>query len=85
MGEFIHHIEHSVFAAIMGTVLDEVVRPDVIGYAGRRRIHDPSVSHSRPRLGCLAGTFSPSRLQTGSTRPSLTDQPAWRSRPAILR
>lgn len=27
----------------------------------------------------------PSRRQTRSTRPSLTDQPAWRSRPAILR
>ena len=26
-------------------------------------MHDPSLSHSRPRLGCLAGTFKPSRRQ----------------------
>jgi hypothetical protein len=38
-----------------------------------------------PRLGCLEGTFSPSRRQTRSTRPSLTDQPACRSSAAILR
>ena len=25
-------------------------------------MHEPSASQSRPRLGCLAGTFSPSRL-----------------------
>jgi hypothetical protein len=37
------------------------------------------VSQSRPRLGCFWGTLSPSRRQILSTRPSLTDQPAWRS------
>ena len=31
-------------------------------------MQEPSVSHSRPRLGCLEGTFSPSRGQTRSTR-----------------
>lgn len=34
MGELIHYVDHPVFAAIMGTVLDEVVRPDVIGVRG---------------------------------------------------
>ena len=38
-------------------------------------MHDPSASQSLPRLGCLWGTFSPSRRQIRSTRPSLTDQP----------
>src|SRR5262249_7388703 len=42
-------------------------------------MHDPSVSHSLPRLGCLWGTFSPSRRQIRSTRLSLIVQPAWRS------
>src|SRR6478672_2120381 len=39
-------------------------------------MHDPSESQSRPRLGCLWGTFSPSRRQIRSTRLSLTSQPA---------
>ncbi len=43
-------------------------------------------SHRRPRLGCLAGTFSPSCLQIRSTRLSLTTQPApVRSSSATLR
>src|SRR3954467_11912656 len=41
-------------------------------------MHDPSVSQSRPRLGCFLGTFSPSRRQIRSTRLSLTSQPARR-------
>ena len=31
--------------------------------SGRSRMHDPSASQSLPRLGCLWGTFSPSRCQ----------------------
>jgi len=46
------------------------------GRSARSRMQDPSASHSRPRLGCLAGTFSPSRRQIRSTRLSLTTQPA---------
>ena len=44
--------------------------------SGRSRMHEPSVSQSRPRLGCLCGTFSPSRRQIRSTRLSFTSQPA---------
>jgi len=29
--ELVHHVEHAVFAAVMGAVLDEVVRPHMIG------------------------------------------------------
>jgi hypothetical protein len=36
-----NHVEHPVFAAIMGAVLDEVVRPDVIGVRGPQ-------AHTRP-------------------------------------
>jgi hypothetical protein len=39
-------------------------------------MHDPSDSQSLPRLGCLWGTFSPSRCQIRSTRLSLIIQPA---------
>ena len=39
-------------------------------------MHDPSFSHNRPFLGCLLGTFSPSRRQILSTllwSPSIHD------------
>ncbi len=32
--------------------------------SGRSRAPDPSFSHTRSRLGCFCGTFSPSRRQT---------------------
>ena len=86
MGELIDDVEHSIFPANVVAVLDKVVGPDVIAVrSGRSRMHDPSESQSRPRLGCLWGTFSPSRRQIRSTRLSLTSQPACSSNPAILR
>jgi len=60
--------------SIVGAVLDKVVGLDVIAGCD----HDPSASQSLPRLGCLLGTFSPSRRQMRSTRLSLIIQPAWR-------
>ena len=47
--------------------------------SGRRRTQEPSFSHSRPRLGCRRGTFSPSRRQMRSTRLWLRRQPSARS------
>ena len=38
-------------------------------------MQEPSASQSLPRLGCLWGTFSPSRCQIRSTRLSLIIQP----------
>ena len=38
-------------------------------------MHDPSVSQSRPRLGCFLGTFSPSRRQN-PLDPLVVDEPA---------
>ena len=52
---------------------------DVVGYSGRKRMQDPSLSHRRPRFGCLAGTFSPSRRQIRATRFAFTRQPLCRS------
>jgi hypothetical protein len=58
----------------------------VVGRSARSRMQDPSASQSRPRLGCLSGTLSPSRRQIRSTRLSLTTQPAVdRSSSATLR
>ncbi len=52
---------------------------------GRSLMHEPSVSHSRPRLGCFLGTFSPSRRQIRSTRLWFTRQPSSRSIAVTLR
>src|SRR6516162_1370070 len=38
-------------------------------------MHDPSASQSLPRLGCLCGTFSPSRLPD-TLDPLVVDCPA---------
>ena len=86
MGEFVDDVEQADFTPVMGALLEEVVGPDVVGALGPQPdAYDPSFSHRRPRFGCLAGTFSPSRRQIRSTRLSLTSQPAWRSNSAILR
>ena len=42
-------------------------------------MHDPSFNHSRLRLGCFCGTFSPSRRQIRSICFQFTVQPALRS------
>src|SRR5205807_10214014 len=85
MGELVEHVEHPMLASVMGTVLDKVVGPDMIALLRRSRMHDPSASQSLPRLGCLGGTFSPSRRQIRSTRLSLIIQPACRRSSATLR
>jgi hypothetical protein len=33
VGKLINDVEHAVLAAIMGTILNEIVGPDVVGYA----------------------------------------------------
>ena len=54
-------------------------------YADRSRIHDPSLSHNRPRFGCFLGTLRPSRRHNRSTRLWLTRQPSCRSSVVIRR
>ena len=34
VGELVDDVEHAVFAAVMGAILDEVIRPDVVGMLG---------------------------------------------------
>ena len=41
-------------------------------------MHDPSESHRRARLGCRAGTFSPSRRQIRSIGVSEVTYYRWR-------
>ena len=55
------------------------------GLSGLSLMHDPSFSHNRPFLGCLLGTFSPSRRQILSTLLWFTLHPRCWSRAVILR
>jgi hypothetical protein len=57
----------------------------LFGYSDRKRMQDPSLSHSRPRFGYLLGTLSPSRRQILTTRLALTHQPLCRSIAVIRR
>jgi hypothetical protein len=85
MSEFVEEVAHAVFAAVVGAVLGEVIRPDVVGLLWPQpdtgAVHEPKTAAFR----LLLGAVRPSRFQIRSTRPSLTDQPAWRSRAVILR
>jgi hypothetical protein len=93
VGELVDDVEQADLASVMGALLEKVIEPALakagdqtwLGRSARSRMHDPSASHSRARLGCRLGTFSPSRRQIRSTRLSLTSQPARRNSSAILR
>jgi hypothetical protein len=84
MRERVDEVEHPEPPAIMGAVLDKVIGPDRIAVLGPQP-DARAVGQRRPRLDCLAGTFSPSRRQIRSTRLSLTSQPAPRNSALILR
>lgn len=62
MGELVHRvehpgIEHPVFAAIMGAILDEVVRPDVIGILGPQPDTRPVRQPEPPALWLFGRPF----------------------------
>ena len=85
VSKLIDDVEHAVLAAIMGTILDEVVGPDVVGMLRPQpdtgAVREPKSAAFR----LLPGNFKPLAPPDSSTRPSLTDQPAWRSKAATLR
>ena len=57
--ELVNDAEHAELPAIVGAILDEVVGHTWLRCSGRRRMHDPSASHSRPRFGCAAVPSAP--------------------------
>ena len=83
--ELVDHVEHPEPAPVMGARFDKVVGPDVIAVLRPQSQARAVPILMRPRLGCLAGTFRPSRRQIRSTRLSLTSQPAAFSNALILR
>ena len=58
--ELIDDVEQAKFASVMGALLEEVIEPAPakagdqtrLGRSACSRMHDPSFSHSRARLGC---------------------------------
>jgi hypothetical protein len=60
-GELVDDVEHAKLPSVVGAVLDEVVRSDMVV------MREQSLSQSRPFFGCFWGTFSPSRRQILST------------------
>ena len=60
---------------VPGPDVDEVIGPQMVSPLGLSLTHDTSFSHSRPLLGCRAGTLSPSRRQLRSTRLWFTTHP----------
>ena len=76
-GILIHHCQETNGFAVTGTKGHKVVCPDVVpSLWPQPHGQEPSVSQSRPRLGCLAGTLSPSRRQIRSTRLWFTLHPS---------
>ena len=78
-----HSLVYSSTTVRRRTGLPSLVRRATKSYAqtwfrrcGLSRTQEPSVSQSRPRLGCLAGTLSPSRRQIRSTRLWFTLHPS---------
>ena len=87
-----HSLVYSSTTVRRRTGLPSLVRRATKSYAQtwfRRcslsRTQEPSVSQSRPRLGCLAGTLSPSRRQIRSTRLWFTLHPSHCSMAATRR
>jgi len=75
MGELVDDVEHAVLPAIMGAVLDEVVRPDVVGMrrpqTNAGAICEPEAAPFGLLLGNLQPLTSPDPLD-----PRVADQPA---------
>src|SRR6266480_3273454 len=75
MGELVEHVEHPIFASIMGAVLDKVVGPDMIAALGPQP-NARSISQPEPAaLGLLVGILQPLTLPD-TLDPLVVDDPA---------
>jgi hypothetical protein len=59
MGELVDHVEHAVFATIMGAILDEVVGPDVIGMRRPQTDAGPVREPEAPAFRLFLGHLQP--------------------------
>ena len=75
MGELVDDVEHAVLPAIMGAVLDEVVRPDVVGMRRPQTNAGAICEPEAAPFGLLLGHFQP-LASPDALDPRVTDQPA---------
>lgn len=59
MGIFIDHVEHAVFATVMGAVFDEVIGPDVVAPLGPQADTGAVVEPQTPTFRLFAGHLEP--------------------------
>jgi hypothetical protein len=78
-GELVDQIEHAVLPSVVGSVLDEVIGPDMVRMLRPQTDTAPVVQPEPPLFGCFCGTLSPSRRHVRSTRLAFTAHPAPRS------
>jgi len=75
MGELVEHVEHPIFASVMGAVLDEVVGPDMIALL-RPQPNARSVGQPEPAaLGLLRWDLQP-LASPDTLDPLVVDYPA---------
>jgi len=75
MGELVEHVEHPILASVMGTVLDEVVGPDMIALL-RAQPNARSVGQPEPAaLGLLSWDLQP-LASPDTLDPLVVDYPA---------
>jgi len=75
MGELVDHVEHAVFAAIMGAILDEVVGPDVIGMRGPQTDAGPIREPEAPAFRLFLRHLQP-LSPPDPHYPAVADRPA---------
>lgn len=73
--EFVEQRRQAPNAPVMGRMMNDIIRTDVIAVARLDRIHEPSLRSDRLVGLCLAGTLSRSRRPTRATRSRPTSQP----------
>ena len=75
MGELVDDVEHPVFAALMGAILDEVVGPDVIGILGPQADAGPVCQPQTAAFLLFLGDLQPLPFPD-PLDPPVTDRPA---------
>ena len=75
MGELVDQVEHPVFLPLMGAVLDEVARPDVIGIF-RPQPHAGTIGQPEPSLLWLLCRELQALAPPDAFDPLVIDDPA---------
>src|SRR3954451_3115640 len=75
VGELVDDVEQAEFASIVSALLDEVVRPDVVGALGPQRDARSVIQPQTPALGLLGRDLQP-LAPPDPLDPLIVDQPA---------